>query len=180
MDELKSRIKEEKIETLSAQPLPGHRDRFEQKLSKKKTFRLFGPGNPLWMYAAAASLLLLIGTFAWNWNLESKKNESVEMFDNGQKFAAMEHYFNTKLQDDKDLKSSEDSLVKVYIIDLKKLELQQQELESKLSENYGNEKIINAIIANYKMRLSIMERLRRYIKIKNLRNEKSNQEYQSI
>ena len=71
-------------------------------------------------------LLLLIGTFAWNWSRESIENESVEQFDNGQKFAAMEHYFNAKLQDDKDLKSSEDSLVKVYLIDLKKLEIQQQ------------------------------------------------------
>lgn len=182
MEELKNRLKDLTPEdgAYNAQPLPGHRDRFEQKLSKKKTFRFFGPGNPLWMYAAAASLLLLIGTFAWNWSRESIENESVEQFDNGQKFAAMEHYFNAKLQDDKDLKSSEDSLVKVYLIDLKKLEIQQQDLETKLSENYGNEKIINAIIANYKMRLSIMERLRRYIKIKNLRNEKSTHEYQSI
>jgi len=180
MEELKDKLNQKPSEWPNSQPLPGHRERFENKLLINRSNRFFGPGNPFWMYAAAAVLLVLIGTFAWTWNRENIEDQTTEQAGNSQKFAAMEHYFNAKIKDDGDLRSSEDSLVQFYLLDLKKLELQQEQLEAKLELNYGNEKIINAIIENYKMRLSIMERLRRYIKIKNQRNEKQAQEFESI
>lgn len=172
MDKLKDHINRSSIP--EANTPPGHRERFENKLLSKEKKPFFNQGNPFWMYAAAVLLVLLIGTFAWNWQQEQPPQTTMGLADVSFEFAEMERYFQHQIEEHQDIKQSNDSLVNFYMADLRRLENEHEFLETQLSKSFGNERVINALINNYKTRLTIMEKLRRYIKIKESRKNEQN------
>ena len=153
-------------------PLTGHRKRFEDKLRKKEHQPFFNRNNPFWLYAAAASLLLLMGTFVWQWNNEELP-ESIVLSEVSAVHAEMESFFKDQIKQSRtEVEMSADSLVQKYLLDLKKLDYEHKKLESIHSKSPGNEKIVSALIRNYKTRLQILESLKRYIE-RNKQNTKS-------
>ena len=141
-------------------------DRFEAKLGirmpeQKKTFSL------KWYYAAAAVVLAFgLGTVWYQIRLENYKADQLGLSDVSYELASMEHYFTDEIarrMAQVDMNSPE---VERYLNDLEKLEKEYDMLVGVLNEQFSNERVIAAMIQNYKLRLQILENLQHHLQLK--------------
>lgn len=154
------------------EPLPGHQDRFRTKMEArqrhKKTRRVV-----LFRYSvlAAASVLLVV-TIAFLLK-PSGDSASVQapvkgLSDISYEHARMVRFFEDKLQSPR-LSGLDDTDAEVrrFLDENRRLEGQYQVLENMLIKNPSSEKLVDAMISNFKFRLQILESLQQYQKIKN-------------
>jgi len=164
-----------------SEPLPGHEERFEMRLLRQreqvKVRRL--PGWPM-ITLAAASIVGIIITIVV---LETKKTNDIaataRLSDVSTEMAAVEHYYNERLQHEYSDVNSADENVQRFMQDVKRLEEEYKRLEAALSKNFNNEHIAEAMVNNYKYRLRIMEQLQKYIEIQNDLNTNNHEKISS-
>jgi hypothetical protein len=165
---------QEKVSTI--EPIPGHEERFEMRLMtarENKQIRRI-PRWP-WLTLAAALVIGVILTV-----VVSEMKKSNDMADESVKpemppeLAAAQDFFKSRITMDISKLNSDDVYVKRFAADMKVLEDEYRKLELVLASNLNNEKVAEAMVNNYKFRLSLMERLQKYIEIQNQINHEKN------
>lgn len=130
---------------------------------------------PVWRYASvAAAAVLLIGTGVLiGLNVNNQASEAVALFEVFPEYSEMEQYYkkevNTKVA--RLAKFKHDAAINE---DLKQLDKTYEELQKELSEapKDKQEQIINALIVNYRTKLSILERVLERLESTNQKNLK--------
>ncbi len=169
-------IKEHKDQLDTNEPADGHFQRFEQKLQQQQEPEADGKivrirTKTLWR--AAAMFLVLVGiTSLLNIYFEKEEvvpsndmvAEMVGLKDVSPEFAEVESFYtstlNTRMDDLNTYRSSnnEDYITNCIKV-LNELEEEYEGLKKDLSANFGDERIINSMIQNYRTRLQVIERL---------------------
>jgi hypothetical protein len=180
MKSLKDHLKESRENPENIAPLlRGHRERFEEKLDKSKPSSVFSRQNPNWLFAAAASLLILISLFTWQWSQENT-DPTLELSEASPVHAEMESYFRQKIDQKNTLfENNRDSVLIHYGFRLQELKTKYQRLETVHASHPGDQRVVQAMIDNYKAQLKILESLQRYIEMKK-QIKSQNNEYNSI
>lgn len=141
-------------------PPSGHQMRFREKLldtHEQKTKRRV---LPMWAIGLAAALLVFLISALVVYNIDSANDSAASsrgLADVSVEMNQMEHYYVDQINQrtakldlaDPDI----NSLVKRY----KKLEEDYEQLTIVLNKDFDNEKVIDAMIENYQLRLRILE-----------------------
>ena len=164
MDDLEKFVNENRDFFDNAEPTQGHEARFlrklEQESDKKKHTPIF-----FWRVAASIILLLVLAVSVLIPRFNSPKDvqyASMSLSDVSEDMANVEFYYKSKLAteyDKIDKLSLSDPLVKAYMDELDKLNQEYQNLEATLYQSGTHEKVVLAMIDNFRLRLSLMEKL---------------------
>ncbi|MFM1932272.1 MAG: hypothetical protein RL226_1575 [Bacteroidota bacterium] len=136
----------------------GHEERFQLKMRnqeapKQKKWLLYLVGSA----AAVAALILMIVTFSIRSDNEAYEKRTLA--DVSPQTRAMEKSISTLLDEkEQRIDFSQPELfeqVKLY----RQLEVEYTELESALNTNFGNEKVVRAMMDNYRNRLRVLENI---------------------
>lgn len=152
----------------------GHRELFESRLddmlAEKSSAEKSGQSSFTWMKVAAAfvvGIAITSAVFYFNSaevdNTEYAKSESI---------SEIEHQYAVKIKDalvpvraNKNYMSPE---YRSFFKEMEKLDKQNEELKELLLQNRSDERILNSIVENYKMRLKLLEQLKVIMTNKNL------------
>lgn len=190
-DKLKQFIasNEEQFDTA---PKSGHFDRFRAlQAQHQKVVKPISPkSTAIPMFMKIAAVLILVFGIGWMvFNLGKMQG--------AQEFAVIEEVapvYSDELKEAEfffteqvDLKKKEvlafsnadNADTKHILLELEKLELQYIDLKEELTINQNNAQIINAMIDNYRMRLSVLERLLEHLKKSNTIKQKHHDEIQA-
>lgn len=164
MDNFKKFINENRDAFDNAEPTEGHEKRFlrklEQEVGQKKTTSIF-----FWRVAASIILLLVLAVAVLIPRFNSPSDVqygSMSLSDVSDEMANVEFYYKSKLAteyDKIDQLSLSDPLVKAYMDELDRLNEEYQNLEATLYQSGTHEKVVLAMIENFRLRLSLMEKL---------------------
>lgn len=164
MDEFEKYIRENRDSFDEQEPPIGHNNRFLRKLEladeKKKDSPVF-----FWRIAAAIILLLVLAVSVLIPRFNSPADVqygSMSLSDVSDDMANVEFYYQSRLEQEYqkiDELSKTDPLVKSYLDELDKLNVEYQKLESTLYESGTHDKVVLAMIENFRLRLSLMEQL---------------------
>ncbi len=145
-----------------------NRERFEKRLAqqqvKKKTHRLY--------YAAAAVVgVLLITAVAFDLGKKSSAlpsgNQQLTLMDISADYKEVEQYYQQVIESQKENFQTEGlsklQPVKTAFKDLNKLEQQYQELQLALATTPNDERVIQGMIMNYRMRIVVLQKLEKII-----------------
>lgn len=164
MSELEKYISERKDAFENSEPQDGHTERFLLRLEKyerdvKKPITLF------WRIAAAAIVLVVVSLSIWLPKPNTPADVqygSLSLSDVSSEFADVEKYYKSKLaleyEKINDLSKS-DPEVASYLAELKDLSALYDTLEHRLYESGTHEKVITAMIENFRLRLELIEKL---------------------
>lgn len=172
-----------------AVPKSGHFDRFKQ-LQEKQSAKASTTGTGKWMlYKIAAVFILVIGVSWLFFNLgkmqgsagDSAHISTSTSFD--EELNEAEIFFtekvNLKRQEVLAYSGANDPATAKIMTELDKLEIQYLNLKEELTINENNPQIINAMVENYRMRLSLLERLLNQLKKSNTIKQKHHDEVQA-
>lgn len=187
-DKLKKYISENE-EHFDSSLSEGHFDRFlalqeKQALDIEKRSTL--PINILMKVAAITVLVLGVGWMLFNLGKMQGSQEFTSTDSNPEysdELKEAEFFFteqvNLKKNEVLAFSSPGNQDTKQIMEELKKLELQYEDLTEELSLNQENPQIINAMIENYRIRLSVLERLLKQLKKSNTIKQKHHDEIQA-
>ena len=168
-------IHENRDQLDQASPSEGHFDRFEQLLSheevpKKRSF------VPLMRIAAILVVLVIAGSYVFLSNPGQEEGTTelpvttagISLKDISPEMAEVESFFSAQINNlAKDAPEATHHLTQ--------LETAYEQLKIELASNYGDERIIRAMIRNYRLRLQVLEQhleLKQFQQtIKNKKNE---------
>ncbi len=158
----------------NGEPLPGHEERFEMRLLKnveQKKSKVF----QMWTYSALAAAAIIAVVFTVVLKSDEKispqENMAVtKLSDVSYEMSQIEKFYTEKLAARTVNYASPDIQVKRFQEETSRLEGEYKVLERILSKNPSNEKIINAMIGNYRFKLQILESLQKYTEIQNKKN----------
>ena len=164
MDDLEKYINENRDAFDNAEPTEGHETRFSRKLQqeagKNKT-----SSAVFWRVAASIILLMVLAVSVLIPQFNSPADVqygSMSLSDVSDEMANVEFYYKSKLAteyDKIDQLSLSDPLVRAYMDELEKLKEEYQNLEATLYQSGTHEKVVLAMIENFRLRLSLMEKL---------------------
>lgn len=164
MSELEKYIKNHKEAFNNAEPVSGHQERFERRLDriseKESKSRLM-----FWRIAAAIIVLvvLCVSVLVPRFNSPSDvQYGSMSLSDVSGDLADVELYYQSKLSEEYeviDKMTQTDPVVKAYIEELNSLNDEYTLLEEQLYLNGTHEKVVLAMIENFRMRLDLIEKL---------------------
>lgn len=164
MDELEKYMRENKGLFNNDEPPEGHEARFLRKLeqveAKKKDSPVF-----FWRVAAAIILLLVLAVSVLIPRFNSPQDvqySSMSLSDVSDDMANVEFYYKSKLEAEYskiDDLSKTDPLVKAYLDEIDTLNKAYQDLEAMLFESGTHDKVVLAMIENFRLRLALMEKL---------------------
>lgn len=181
-------------------PSIGHLDRMKAKLEENASAP---PSTPkvvsfevrkLWWTAAAAAAIAVIVFSAWPSNeteapvlAEHSAIETpvaaVALSDVSPEMAEVEDYFiqsvSTRVQAVDQYGKSTESFVKGCLDRLSALENDYNELKKDLSANHKDQRVINAMIQNYRIRLQVLDQLLQQLELNQQRKQEKNEQYQS-
>lgn len=153
-------------------PSAGHLDRFKQKLQMEPVQKSV---SAIPMFMKIASILVVVFGLGWFiFNLGriqgsqefAQTSTTANLFTN--ELAEAEVFFTAQVdQKKKELlaySSTDNEDTKLILLELDKLELQYIDLKEELAFNSNNAQIINAMIDNYRVRLTLLERLLKQLK----------------
>lgn len=186
-DRLKKYIQDQE-EHFDVLPRSGHFERFKQKqqqqeVKKSQTKMWFVLGR----VAAVFILVFGVGWLFFNLGKMQGSNQLAQVEDAVMPFSdelsEAEVFFteqvNLKKAEVLAYSSSNNEATKQIMLELEKLELQYIDLKEELEVNRDNAQIINAMIENYRMRLSVLERLLEQLKRSNTIKQKHHEEIQA-
>lgn len=188
-DKLKKFIEDNEAE-FDQLPRPGHFDRFKQKQAQ------FTPSSKpnadsfsVWLKVAAVFVLVFgIGWLFFNLgkmqgNQEFASNAIGISENNTNELAEVEFFFDQQVVLKKKevmlFASNNNEATNQILIELERLEVQYIELKEELAINSNNEQIINAMIENYRNRLSLLEKLLSKLKKSNTIKQKHHDNIQA-
>ncbi len=164
MDELEKYIRENDELFNNEEPTEGHEARFLRKLEQSKEKKVKSTVD-FWRVAAAIILLLVLATSVLIPRMNSPQDvqySSMSLSNVSDDMANVEFYYKSKLAEEYDKindLSKTDPLVKAYLDEIDKLNEEYQELEALLYETGTHDKVVLAMIENFRLRLSLMEKL---------------------
>lgn len=189
-DKLKKYVADNEAKFDSA-PLSGHFDRFkllQEKQAKKQSIKSKNIGMSV-VIKIAAIFVLVIGVSWLFFNLGKLQHSQpiVDLEITPAQFSnellEAEVFFTEQVSLKKkevlSLASTNDAATQQIMRELQKLELQYLDLKDELLVNRSNEQIINAMIENYRLRLSVMERLLQQLKKSNKVKQKHHENIQA-
>lgn len=162
MDELKEFIRTHREEFEDSEPVEGHRERFLGKLENKNDA---SPMTLFWRVAAAIIILVVLGLSVLVPGFNSPGDihyGAMTLGDVSDEMAGVELYYQSRLEEEYnkiDDLSESDPLVRSYLDELDTLNADYKKLEKSLYESGGHEKVVLAMIENFRMRLDLMEKL---------------------
>lgn len=164
MSELEDFIKNNRAEFDQDEPIEGHQERFLRKLErldeKQDHSRVM-----FWRIAAAVIVLvvLCVSVLVPRFNSPADvQYGSMSLGDVSDELADVEMYYQSKLSQEYaevNKLSQSDPVVKSYMDELNRLNQEYDTLEAKLYESGSHEKVVLAMIENFRTRLMIIERL---------------------
>lgn len=175
MSELEDYIKKNKEKFLTEEPTEGHMDRFLRKLEKEEESKR-SSGVTFWRIAAAIIVLVTISVSVLLPRFNSPKDVqyvSMSLSDVSDDLAEVEMYYQSKLEREYaelNKLSESDPVVKSYMDELESLNERYTDLEEQLYSSGSHEKVVIAMIENFRLRLELIEKLE---KIKNGENNES-------
>jgi len=164
MSELEDYINKNKEKFSAEEPTDGHLDRFIRKLDKEEDSKR-SSGVTFWRIAAAAIIMVTISVSVllprFN-GPEDVQYASMSLSDVSDDLAEVEMYYQSKLEREYaelNSLSKTDPEVKSYLDELENLNELYQELEEELYTSGSHEKVVIAMIENFRLRLELIEKL---------------------
>lgn len=170
-DNLEKFIKENRSDFDDREPSKGIWSAIDQHLDEqsKKTARRI----PIWRYVrAAAAAVILIGTGVWiGQNMDNQTTQTVGIEEQFPEYYEAEQYFKKEVNTKVAQLASYDHDASIND-DLEQLDQNYEELKNELAQapKGKQEQIINAMITNYRTKLSILERVLERIQSTNQEN----------
>lgn len=188
-DKLKKFIAENEVDFDRA-PAAGHFERFKKKQEAELRITLAPkkPWAPVIMRAAA----IFVGVLGVSWlfytlgKMEASNGFAQQTNPNlgfSTELVEAENFFNAQVETRKKevlaYASSDSEGLTQIMTELEKLELQYLDLKEELAVNNNNERIVNAMIENYRSRLELLERLLKQLKKSNQLKQKHHDQIQA-
>jgi len=145
-----------------------------EKRRKTKTFQL---GTWVWRAAAAVLLIAVAGYLAFVDGPNSKKYaDGIDLHELSEELAEAEFYYSEMINEKlRHIQAKSGDFDRLVMEDISKLDSAYEDLKYDLKENINNEKVINAMIENYRIKLEILEQILQEL------DEKSNeQEFEPV
>lgn len=166
MSNLEEEIRKNRSAFDDAEPPTGHSERFERRLG--------GPRKPLlrrswyWMAAAVVALIVLVRVLEPQPQLEpqpvaeqTEPESKMTLAEHSQKMAEVEAYFTGQIEDTYQLvqltAEERNGQMELLIRHLTELEKDYEKLKLELYRQPGDERILNRMIENYRLRLKLLE-----------------------
>ncbi|MBL7943522.1 MAG: hypothetical protein JNM00_12175 [Flavobacteriales bacterium] len=167
-----------RISAAAPEPISGHEDRFYNRLlaegERKKHMRT---RRIMYVAVAAASILLLV-TITMLFN--QSKHEVVTnpqpvngLADVSYEYARISAFYEQKLSGFERVSNVSDQQIMKLMDETHKLEAEFMVLEKILTGNPSNQRVITAMINNYKFRLQILESIQKYQQMINHHNNEN-------
>lgn len=176
------------------QPPLGHQKRFEQRLTsqEEKGYSRFSEkalnrtnAFKRIVYMAAAAILVFGAVFVYqNYDLvpvEEKivGDQAMYLEEISSEMAQVEDYYRRailiKKEEAQKMPGAEDYILNSYFSELDELENAYEDLSKVLARNYNDERIINAMIENYRDRIEVLEALTKQLQTLNEQKNYSNE-----
>lgn len=183
------------------EPSRGHLERMKAKLEANASAEPTAPKvisfevRKLWYTAAAAAAIALVVVGAWMTNGTAEPvlaerpvtTESpatiVALSDVSPEMAEVENYFiqsvSTRVQAVDNYGQASESFVQSCLGRLTTLETDYAELKKDLSANLNDQRVINAMIQNYRIRLQVLDQLLQQLELNQQRKQGKDEYYQS-
>lgn len=187
MDKLEKYILENHEQFDSVEPSEGHFDRFAQKLEeqnskKSKTVNLHG----LWMGLRAASVILLaVLSTLWLKDNIFPRNETMQLSNISPEYQEVEFYYtsqiNTKLTEIKEIDLIDNETQKKMLLDeLEQMDSIYSKLALDLEADPSDERVVNAMINHYKVKLTVLNRILKQLYQLDEENNKNQNSHESL
>ncbi len=156
MDELKKIFQTDPRIEIKHELLPGHSDRLQKRIllmEKRNTRKLISIRS----FGIAAAVL--IGLLIFNQPKNELPEEDPKLSDVSYEMSRLEGYYVHRIDQAILPKPGNDPILIKQTADLARLDLEYTTLRKALNQNFGNQRVIDAMIHNYKMRILIMEQM---------------------
>lgn len=168
----------------------GHHNRFEERLKKQESKFSEKAWNRTIVFKrvasmAAAAILVFGAVFVYqNYDLvpvEEKivGDQAMYLEEISSEMAQVEDYYRRailiKKEEAQKMPGAEDYILNSYFSELDELENAYEDLSKALARNYNDERIINAMIENYRDRIEVLEALTKQLQTLNEQKNYSNE-----
>ncbi|MGB0391000.1 MAG: hypothetical protein ACPGRC_04895 [Salibacteraceae bacterium] len=176
-------------EQFDSAPSSGHFERFK-KLQERNARPVEVPAKNKWVLSKIAAVFVLVIGVSWLFYNLGKMDSNGEILTS----KTTAQTFNEELYDAEVFFSEKVSIKRQEVLaysgtnsletqkimqELDKLELQYIDLKEELAINSNNPQIINAMVENYRMRFSLLDRLLKQLKKSNTIKQKHHDEVQA-
>ncbi len=170
MSELEKYISENRTDWEDISLPDGHLARFEYRLARKQNEKI-NSGVTFWRVAAAIILLVAVGLSLLipNWTTtEDVQYGSLSLSDVSVDLAEVELYYSSKLEQEYKLlgeSAKEDTVLAGHFEALRNLNDAYGQLEHQLYTSASHQKVVDAMIENFRLRLELLSDIERLHKI---------------
>ncbi len=152
-------------------------DQLWEAIEKQRRTKTYQLGTWVWRSAAAVLLITIAGYLAFVDGPNSKKYaDGIDLYELSEELAEAEFYYSEMINEKlRSIQAKSGDFDKLVMEDISKLDSAYEDLKYDLKENINNEKVINAMIENYRIKLGILEQILQEL------DEKSNeQEFEPV
>lgn len=152
--------------------LPGHEERFftkvlaQQAKSKPRILPIYK-----WSALAVAASILIVVAVIFQIGEENQAVRKRTLGDVSQQVEQVELQLNSEITKKTAELDMSDPVLQKQVARFKSLELEYTKLEEALNLNFGDERIVNAMMDNYKRRLQVLENMLTHIRLQKLNNK---------
>ncbi|MDG1779847.1 MAG: hypothetical protein P8H59_02770 [Flavobacteriales bacterium] len=153
--------------------LEGHEDRFLTKALAQKSKAKETKVHPIWKWsaiAAAASILIVVAVV-----FQIKEDNQVlrqrTLSDVSSQVGQLELRMSSKISAQTASINMEDPAIQTEVQKFQALEAEYTRLEEALNMNFGDERIVKAMMDNYKRRLQVLQTMLTHIKLQQLKEK---------
>lgn len=162
----------------SFEPSEGHFERFEQKLNglnkQKKTFTL----GYILKAAAVAVLVVLSGLYIYENLSPDRMKQGIALSEVSPEYSEVELYYtklvNQKYSEIDQFQFMDSTQKNILLKELDEMDLIYENLKKDLTTNPKDERVINAMIKHYQLKVDVMNQILNQLQqAKNIKQEKS-------
>ena len=159
MKELEKQIMKNRPEFDSDEPRSGHFDRFDERLRNQRPSRRLNIRHAIQIAASVAIILasgIVIIQKSKSGDKVAKAEIPAEVIEAGNYYM---HQVNGKVEQIKGFSFDSEQEKSILLKELNDLDIYHQKLMSDLETNPSDERVINAMIKHYQMKLEIMDQI---------------------
>lgn len=171
MDELKRKFQTDHDMEINFELPSGHSNRFQkriQEMEKRKTIKIFS------LTSAGIAASILIGLLIFNRSENKLSDEDPKLGDISYEMSRLEDYYVQRIGEAVLPEPGNDPILLKQVEDIERLDKEYATLRKALHQNFGNQRVIDAMIHNYKMRILIMEQMQRQFEFNQQRSNPQN------
>jgi len=160
-------------------PMDGHVNRFETKLMLRSDRKIRASYSRRFIFisVAAASICLIIISVAIvkmnSMGQDEITTETIEEWVSPDEVKHAQKFYEKRRDISIVHSSSNDATIQKFMAKLNYLESQYEVLQKAYQMNQDNQKIIDAMVDNYRFRLQIVEMMQKYVQINNRSNNEN-------